>query len=85
MKVVKRESQANIVVVAMAYGWKGEKKLKMRSLKCRVKANSTELWEIENGGGLHDWIVEKMEKDLRDANPKQSWSVSESWTRSPNV
>lgn len=81
-KRVSRESQANVVVVVSAIGWKGDRQ-KEKTLTGFYLACEDAVHEIRNCGGIFENIVDELFVEFRVTRPSsESWSVSEAWSRS---
>jgi hypothetical protein len=80
---VQRESQGNIVIVAVVYGWKGDKRLKPRTVKGFFKVNEDTHHDIACGGYWLNKLVDVVAGEFIEAGKAkgQDWSVSEAWSR----
>ena len=81
-KRVRTEREANIVVVASLYGWRGDTRLEPKTIRGYYKANENEQWDISNGGALQSELADKLFAEFKAKRPaKQWWSISETWSR----
>jgi len=79
---VRTEKQANTVIYAYVYGWRGDRRLEPQTIRGFYRAGEDALWDIQCGGSLLSIIADKIFADWKAKRPAgQDWSISECWSR----
>ncbi len=79
---VKTQKMANVVVVVVASGWRGDRNLGLRTIRGIYQAGEDALNDIHNAGPLLNRLADECFAEWSAKQPAgQEWSVSECSSR----